>query len=105
MPDVNGLFPTKTRTALLRAIYDGGGRIYYEPAAKEARDKLTYRRVTDLIRQFIAADWIRALAPGEPRGPGESDLLVYYRLKPFGAVALGVATNSIEKEQSNGADR
>jgi len=102
MPEVNGLFPTPTRKALLRIIHAGGGRIFYEPAAKEARDKQTYRKVTEMVRVFLAHDWIRALTPEEPRGPGESKLLVHYRLTYNGYVAAGLATNSIEKEQGNG---
>lgn len=101
MPEVNGLYPTPTRKALLRAIYEGYGRIYFEPAANEVWDKVTAYRVTEKIRQFLAADWIRALAPDEERGRGESKLLTYYRLTRFGAVALGVDTD-ITEEKSNG---
>lgn len=99
MPEVNGLFPTKTRVALLRLIHDGHGRIYAE--AGQVWDKVSYTRVTAMVRAFIRHDWVRALAPDEPRGPGESKLLVYYRLTDIGLVAAGLKS-SIEKEERHG---
>lgn len=95
MPEVNGLFPTKTRQALLRLIHAGGGRIYAE--AGQVRDKQTFRRVTATVKEFIAHDWVRALAPDEPRGPGESKLLVHYRLKEYGLIAAGFKNVTEEK--------
>ena len=88
MSEINGLYPTPTRRALLRLIDAGGGRIYGE--AKQVWDKQTYMRVTAKVREFIAHDWVRALAPDEPRGPGENaSKRTYYRLTEYGRAALG----------------
>lgn len=95
MPEVNGLFPTKTRLALLRAIHEGNGRIYFE--AGDVFDKATYLRVTAKVKEFIDHGWVRALAPDEARGPGESKLLTYYRLADAGRVVLGL--KNITEEQ------
>jgi hypothetical protein len=84
--EVNGLFPTPTRRALLKAIDEGHGRIYYE--AGHAWDAATDGRVTEKIRSMLAAKWIRALAPGEPRGPGEHRGRTYYRVLPDGESVL-----------------
>lgn len=100
MPEVNGLYPTPARKALLRLIHSGRGRVYGE--AGQVWVKETYRRVTAQMKEFIAADWVRALAPDEPRGPGETAArgVTFYRLKDYGRVALGLT--NITEEQSNG---
>lgn len=87
MPEINGLHPTLTRKALLRLIDAGGGRIYGE--ARQVFDKVTYRRVTAEMKKLIAHDWVRALRPDEPRGPGETaSMRVYYRLTEYGRTAM-----------------
>lgn len=87
---VNGLAATPTRRALLRLIDAGGGRIYGE--AKQVFDKETYRRVTDMVKTFIAHEWVRALTPDEQRGPGETAKnRTYYRLTKYGETAMGGA--------------
>ena len=94
--EFNGLYATPTRKALLRAIHDGKGRIYCE--AGIVLDKVTYLRVTAKVKEFIDHGWVRALAPDEARGPGESKLLTHYRLTALGVQALGET-----KGQSRGA--
>lgn len=86
MSEINGLYPTKTRLALLRAIREGNGRIYFE--AGDVFDKVTYTRVTAKVKEFIDHGWVRALTPDEPRGPGESKLLTHYRLTDIGLLVL-----------------
>lgn len=87
MNEINGLYPTPTRKALLRLIDAGGGRIYGE--AKQVWDKQTYTKVTAKVRKFIAHDWVRALTPDEPRGPGETAKnRTYYRLTDYGRTAM-----------------
>jgi hypothetical protein len=86
VPEINGLFPTKTRLALLRAIQGSYGRVYAVDG--EARDMVLGMAVTARVQEFLAHDWIRALKPDEKRGPGERDDRTYYRLKPFGEAAL-----------------
>ncbi len=104
MPEVNGLYPTPTRKALLRLIAAGRGQVYGE--AGQVFDKRTYRRVTAEMRLLIGADWVRALAPDEPRGPGETKApgVTFYRLKPFGEIAAGIRS-STEKETSDDRDK
>lgn len=84
--EVGGLFPTPVRRALLKAIAEGAGRIYYE--AGDAYDNAVGNKVTDKIRSMLAAEWIRALAPDEPRGPGEHRARTYYRVLPAGEAVL-----------------
>lgn len=87
MPEINGLYPTPTRKALLRLIDAGGGRIYGE--ARQVWDKATYTKVTAKVKEFIAHDWVRALGPDEPRGPGETaSKRTYYRLTDLGRTAM-----------------
>jgi hypothetical protein len=101
MPEVNGLAVTATRKALLRLIHAAGGQIYGE--AGQVFYKPTYRRVTAEVKKLIAHEWVRALAPDEPRGPGETRAtrVTYYRVLEYGRVALGLDQSSSEKE-SNG---
>lgn len=76
--EVGGLYPTRTRLALLRAIRDGNGRIYFE--AGEVWDNTAGTKVTARAKELLRAGWIRALTPDEPRGPGELPARTYYRL-------------------------
>lgn len=84
--EVNGLFPTPVRRALLKAIAEGQGRIYYE--AKAVYDNAVGNKVTARVYEMLRAEWIRALAPDEPRGPGEHQPRTYYRLLPAGESIL-----------------
>lgn len=95
--EFNGLYATKTRLALLRAIREGNGRIYFE--AGDVFDKVTYTRVTDKVRQMVAHNWVRALTPDEPRGRGETAApgVTFYRLTDLGLQALAG-----QRGQSNG---
>lgn len=97
MPEVNGLFPTKTRIALLKAIHEGNGRIYYE--AGDVFDKASYTRVTAKVKEFIDHGWVRALTPNEPRGRGETSApgVTFYRVTDIGLQALAG-----QRGQSNG---
>lgn len=81
---MSDLFPTKTRKALLRAVAEGNGRIYFE--AGDVFDKDTYLRVTERMREMVSAGWVRALAPDEPRGRGETSApgVTFYRLTAEG---------------------
>jgi hypothetical protein len=85
---VNGLPATPTRRRLLKAINDGRGRISYDPNEKTVYDHDTGIRVTNRCKEMVAAGWIRAIAPEEPRGPGELHFRVYYRLTKFGETAM-----------------
>lgn len=83
---VNGLPATKTRLALTRAVTEPG-RVYYEPNAKNAYDRVAGVKVTDRVRDLLRAGWIR-VATAEERQRYESQHLVYYRLTEFGRAAL-----------------
>ena len=85
---VNGLAATPARRKLLQAIADGNGRISYDANEKTVYDHNTGIRVTNRCREMVAAEWIRALTPDEPRGPGEQWFRVYYRLTDLGRTAL-----------------
>lgn len=83
------LYPTKTRMALLRAIADSNGRVYYEAGA--VWDKALGAKVTARVAEMVNAGWIRALAPDEPRAVGELHVpgRTYYRLTDDGKRILG----------------
>jgi hypothetical protein len=85
---VNGLAATPARRALLRAISDGRGRISYDPAERTVYDHDTGIRVTSRCKELVSAGWIRALEPGEERGPAELRFRTYYRLTDYGRAAL-----------------
>lgn len=74
---VNGLAVTPRRRALMQAITEAG-RVYYEPAAKAAFDRVSGMRVTEKLREMQGAGWIRVAKP-EERQRGESEYLRYYR--------------------------
>lgn len=86
--EVNGLYPTPARLALLRAIHQGHGRIYFEPGTGEVYDHATAFRVTERVRTLLHHEWIRALEPAEPRAAGEMKERTYYRLTAYGRAAL-----------------
>lgn len=84
---VNGLAATPTRRALVRAVTEPG-RIYYEPAARNAYDKASGRKVTAALNELERAGWIR-VARDDERRPGESKYLIYYRATDdYGQAAL-----------------
>lgn len=86
---VNGLAATPTRRALVRAINEGKGRIYYESAARAAFDRQSGMRVTEKLREMVGAGWIRARRADEPLLQGESEHLIHYRLtEDFGRAVL-----------------
>jgi hypothetical protein len=88
MPEINGLYPTRTRLALLKAIHAGGGDVYCE--AKVVYAKSLGQRVTERVREQIQHGWIRALEPGEARGRGEASApgVTFYRLTDIGERVL-----------------
>lgn len=88
MSEVNGLYPTPQRKALMRLIHEGKGRIRGE--AGEVWDVIPWRKVTAKVREFIQHGWVRALSPDEPRGPGETKApgVTYFRVTDIGLQAL-----------------
>ena len=88
MPEFNGLAVTRTRLALLKAIHAGNGDVYCE--ARVAYSKSLGMRVTERVREQITHGWIRALAPDEPHGRGETSArsVTYYRLTDIGLQVL-----------------
>lgn len=84
---INDLAVTRARRALTEAVGEGRGRIYYEPAAKNAYDRLAGVKVTERVRELLAAEWIRVAEP-EERRVGESATRIHYRLTGYGLAAL-----------------
>lgn len=85
---VNGLPVTRARRALAEAVGEGRGRIYYEPAAKDAFDHRTGMCVTARLQKLLDAEWIRVRRADEPLEPGESRYRIHYRLTDYGRAAL-----------------
>jgi hypothetical protein len=85
--EVGGLFPTPVRRALLEAIAEGHGRIYFE--AGHAWDHAIGCKVTDKVRQMLGAEWIRAeKVDHSTKRPGELAGRTYYRVLPAGESIL-----------------
>jgi hypothetical protein len=86
---VNGLAATPVRVRLLRAIQDEPGRIYYEPAAKEAFDFSSGLKVTARLKVMVDHGWVRAKTDDDEWLTGEwSRGRVYYRLTDDGRAAI-----------------
>ena len=86
----NGLFGTKTRVALLRAIRDGDGRIYWE--ANHVWDKALGIKVTNRVLEMIGAKWITAeKVTADTKRLGEYVGVTYYRLTDVGWQVLNGA--------------
>lgn len=85
--EYNGLPPTRVRVALLRAIRDGHGRIYFE--ANHVWDDTFGVKVTNRVLEMIGADWVWAekVTPQTKR-PGELAQRTYYRLTAIGEQVL-----------------
>lgn len=76
------LYPTPTRKALLRAIAEGNGRIYFE--AGDVWDGAVSWRVTERMKELINAGWVYAMPVDGDKGPGELGFRIYYRLTEEG---------------------
>jgi hypothetical protein len=90
---------TAPRRALLRAINDEPGRVYFE--ANQVWDKARYVRVTAIARYLVLHRLIRVKESDEALRPGEARTRIYYRLTGAGALALGVVADTKEG-QGNG---
>lgn len=71
------------------AVRDVPGRIYYEPAAKEAFDFASGLKVTARLKDCVDHGWLRARHPEEPLLKGEwSHTRIYYRVTELGDAAI-----------------
>lgn len=101
MPNAGFLFPTKHRKALLRAV-EGGDVIRYHSTG-DAWDNLAGTQVSARLYEAFNAGWVEPIPENElPPGAHPKTICTYYRLTDAGKRVLGLATNSIEKEQGNG---
>lgn len=82
---------TRPRLAILRAVHTEPGRIYF--AFGDVWDGKLGIRVTAVVTYLMTHGLMRANRPGNQ---------THYYLTDAGKRVLGVATDSIEKEQSNG---
>jgi hypothetical protein len=86
-PEYNGLHATRVRVAILRAINEGHGRIYFE--ANHVWDNALGIKVTNRVLEMIGAEWITAekVSPTTKRA-GEIAQRTYYRLTELGESVL-----------------
>lgn len=83
------LSPTRVRLKLTHAVRDNPGRIYYDPAAKQAYDDQTGRKITSALAEQFRHGWLRPRKAGEPALGGEwSQNRIYYRVTPEGLAAI-----------------
>jgi hypothetical protein len=75
MPEINGLYPTKTRIALLRAVVNR--RVY--DFEGEAYDEASGTKVSARLRELIGHEWVAATRFGSTTS---------YRLTNLGRRAL-----------------
>lgn len=86
---MNGLYPTPVRRALMAAIHAGGGRVYYEAAAKQVRDSVTDFAVTARVYEMVRAGWIEAeKVDAQTKRTGELAGRTYYRITAVGRSVL-----------------
>lgn len=102
MSDAYPLFPTKHRKAFLRAVNVRNQVIRYHSSG-EAWDNKSSTVVNARLQEAFDAGWAEPI-PEDELWPGAHPkaICTYYRLTEAGKRVLGVATNSIDKEQSNG---
>ena len=85
--EYNGLYATRVRVALLRAIEQGQGRIYFE--ANHVWDNALGVKVTNRVLEMIGADWITAeKVTVQTKRAGEHVGRTYYRVSPIGESVL-----------------
>jgi hypothetical protein len=85
--EYNDLHATRVRVALLKAISEGHGRIYFE--ANHVWDGALGIKVTNRVLEMIGAKWVVAekVTPKSKR-PGEHVGRTYYRLNTIGEQVL-----------------
>lgn len=83
----NGLYATRVRISLLKAINEGHGRVYFE--ANHVWDNALGIKVTNRVLEMIGAEWITAekVTPTTKRA-GEIVGRTYYRISPIGEQVL-----------------
>lgn len=81
-----GLFPTPTRKALVRAVSRNDGKVYFE--AGEVWDMHRGGKVTERMRQVIAAGWVEVLPDAERNPRIHLSGRKYYRVTVDGALII-----------------
>lgn len=85
--EYNGLHATRVRVALLKAISEGRGRIYFE--ANHVWDRALGIKVTNRVLDMIGAGWITAeKVTAQSKQPGEYPGVTYYRITDTGRSVL-----------------
>lgn len=87
---------TAPRKAILRAIHDEPGRIFFE--TNEVYDNGRAVRVTAIARYLMLHRLIRVKESSEAPRPHEWKTRIYYRPTAAGLRALGVATDITEEK-------
>lgn len=83
----NGLHATRVRVAILRAISEGYGRIYFE--ANHVWDNALGIKVTNRVLEMIGHKWITAeKVTAQTKRRGEIQGRTYYRLTAIGESVL-----------------
>lgn len=84
--EINGLYPTRHRIALLKAVAEGKGRVYGE--GNDIYDRVAGTRVYARALELIRHDWIEPVPREEQHRDEWSQSRTYYRLTDFGRKAI-----------------
>lgn len=83
----NGLASTPRRRALVTLIARRDGKIRYVHAEKLVRDGNSKTVVTDVVKQMLAADWIRPIPPEQHNDREQEPDATYYDVTEIGEKA------------------
>lgn len=83
--EINGLYPTRHRIALLKAVQQPG-RVYGE--ANDTFDKVAGSRVHARVKELHSHGWIEPVPHEEQHRDEWSQTRTYYRLTDLGRAAI-----------------
>lgn len=87
--EVNGLYPTPRRRALLALIDRRDGKVRHLHEQNIVRDLNTNTVVTDMVRQMLAVDWLRPIPPEQHNHREQEAGATYYALTDtYGRAAI-----------------
>ncbi len=82
--DFNGLASTPRRRALLALIARRDGKVRHLHAEQLVRDGNTGTVVTDVVKQMLAADWLRPIPPAQHNDREQEQGATYYQVTEIG---------------------
>lgn len=85
--DFNGLASTPRRRALVALIARRDGKVRHVHDRQQVIDGNTGTVVTDVVRQMLAADWLRVIPPEQRNQHEQEQGATYYQVTEIGEKA------------------